>query len=55
MAQLAIYELPRPMQPFYANKDSLVYSAPRPDVRRTQDESEGSKHYMDMERFGKSF
>jgi hypothetical protein len=55
IAQLAIYELPRPMQPFfYANKDSLVYSAPRPDVRRTQDESEGSKHYMDMERFGEN-
>lgn len=55
IAQLAIYELPRPMQPFfYTNKDSLVYSAPRPDVRRTQDESEGSKHYMDMERFGEN-
>lgn len=55
IAQLAIYELPKPMQSFfYANKDSLVYSAPRPDVRRTQDESEGSKHYMDMERFGEN-
>ncbi|MGC4232824.1 MAG: zinc dependent phospholipase C family protein [Niabella sp.] len=55
IAQLAIYELPKPMQSFfYANKDSLVYGAPRPDVRRTQDESEGSKHYMDMERFGEN-
>lgn len=55
VAQLAIYELPKSMQSFfYANKDSLVYGAPRPDIRRTQDESEGSKHYMDMERFGEN-
>ena len=53
VAQLAIYELPRSMQAFFfTNKDSLVYGAPRPDIRRTKDESEGSKHYMDMERFG---
>jgi len=55
IAQLAIYELPKPMQSFfYTNKDSLVYGAPRPDVRRNQDESEGSRHYMDMEYFGDS-
>ncbi|MCH5596991.1 zinc dependent phospholipase C family protein [Niabella ginsengisoli] len=53
IAQLAIYELPKPMQAFFfTNKDSLVYGAPRPDLRRTKDESEGSKHYMDMEAFG---
>jgi S1/P1 Nuclease. len=53
IAQLAIYQLPKAMQPFfYVHKDSLVYGAPRPDVRRTQDSTEGSKHYMDMERFG---
>ncbi len=55
IAQLAIYELPKPMSLFfYTNKDSLVYGAPRPDVRRNQDESEGSRHYMDMEYFGDS-
>jgi len=55
IAQLAIYELPKPMQSFfYTNKDSLVYSAPRPDLRRIQDESEGNKHFMDMERFGEN-
>lgn len=53
IAQLAIYQLPKDMQVFFfANKDSLVYGAPRPDIRRTADASEGSKHYMDMERFG---
>lgn len=55
VAQLAIYELPKPMQAFFfLNKDSLVYGAPRPDLRRFKDESEGSKHYMDMEYFGDS-
>lgn len=55
IAQLAIYELPKPMQAFfYIHKDSLVYGAPRPDVRRNQDESEASRHYMDMEYFGDS-
>ncbi|GAB3005416.1 hypothetical protein GCM10027051_00320 [Niabella terrae] len=55
IAQLAIYELPGPMQAFfYTHKDSLVYGAPRPDVRRTGHPEEGSKHYMDMEYFGDS-
>ncbi|MFT4094828.1 MAG: zinc dependent phospholipase C family protein [Niabella sp.] len=55
VAQLAIYELPKPMQRFFfANKDSVVYGAPRPDVRRLSDPSEGSKHYLDMEYFGDS-
>lgn len=53
VAQLAIYELPRPLQAFFfSHKDSLVYGAPRPDLRRTKDTTEGSKHYMDMENFG---
>ncbi|WP_346236592.1 zinc dependent phospholipase C family protein [Niabella insulamsoli] len=53
IAQLAIYELPKPMRAFFfSHKDSLVYGAPRPDIRRTQDESEGRKHYIDMEGFG---
>ncbi len=55
VAQLAIYQLPKSMRSFFfTNKDSLVYGAPRPDIRRTKDESEGSKHYMDMEYFGDS-
>lgn len=53
--QLAIYSLPKGMQAFFfTNKDSLVYNAPRPDVRRNTDKTEGSKHFMDMEYFGDS-
>lgn len=55
VAQLAIYELPKPMQAFFfTNKDSIVYGAPRPDIRRIKQPSEGSKHYLDMEYFGDS-
>jgi len=53
VAQLAIYELPKPMQAFFfANKDSLVYGAPRPDIRRNAMPDEGSKHFLDLEYFG---
>ena len=35
VAQLAIYQLPKPLQAFfYTNKDSIVVAAPRPDQRR---------------------
>ncbi|MFV0605802.1 MAG: zinc dependent phospholipase C family protein [Niabella sp.] len=51
--QLAIYELPKGMQPFfYIYKDYLVYNAPRADIRRNTDKEEGHKHYIDMEYFG---
>lgn len=53
--QLAIYELPKKMQPFFfVYKDYLVYNAPRPDQRRNTDQEEAPKHYMDMEFFGPS-
>ena len=53
--QLAIYELPKPMQPFfYTHMDSIVLNAPRPDIRRNTDSTEGSKHFIDFEFFGDS-
>lgn len=55
VAQLAIYQLPKPMRAFFfTNKDSIVSGAPRPDQRRTQQPEEGSKHFMDMEAFGEN-
>lgn len=53
--QLAIYELPKAMQPFfYTHMDSVVLNAPRPDMRRNTDSTEGSKHFIDFEFFGDS-
>jgi hypothetical protein len=53
--QLAIYQLPRAMRPFfYLHKDSIVRNAPRPDMRRGSDPMEGSKHFIDLEAFGDS-
>ena len=53
--QLAIYELPKPMQSFfYTNRDYLVNNAPRPDLRRNQDSTEATKHFIDLEMFGDS-
>jgi hypothetical protein len=51
--QLAIYELPKTIQPFfYQYKDKLVYDAPRPDIRRSHDSTEATKHFIDLEMFG---
>ncbi len=51
--QLAIYELPAEMLPFfYSHMESLVTNAPRPDIRRNQDSSEATKHFIDLEMFG---
>ncbi len=53
--QLAIYQLPKPMRPFfYLNKDSIVRNAPRPDMRRSTDPTEFSKHFIDIEAYGDS-
>lgn len=53
--QLAIYQLPKGMKPFfYIYKNDLVYNAPRPDQRRSKDSTEGSKHFIDLEYFGDS-
>src|SRR5262245_59852507 len=52
---LAIYELPKPMQVFfYTNREYLVNNAPRPDLRRNQDSTEATKHFIDLEIFGDS-
>lgn len=51
--QLAIYELPATIQPFfYQNMEYLVNNAPRPDTRRNTDSSEATKHFIDLEMFG---
>lgn len=51
--QLAIYELPKSIHPFfYQHRDKLVYDAPRPDIRRNQDSTEATKHFIDLEMFG---
>ncbi len=53
--QLAVYELPRPMRPFfYSNLDYLAKNAPRPDLRRNEDPTEATKHFIDLEKFGDS-
>ena len=53
--QLAIYQLPKSMRPFfYENKDSIARNAPRPDQRRSIDSTEAPKHFIDIEAFGDS-
>lgn len=51
--QLAVYELPEPVRPFfYRNMENLVQNAPRPDQRRNQDSTEATKHFIDFEMYG---
>jgi len=53
--QLAIYQLPKKMQPFfYENLDYIVRNATRPDERRNSDPTEASKHFIDLEAYGDS-
>ena len=53
--QLAVYELPAPMRPFfYKNMNYLVDSAGRADQRRNRDSAEASRHFIDLEAFGDS-
>ncbi len=53
--QLAVYELPAQMTPFfYQNMENLVTNAPRPDVRRNTDSTEATKHFIDLEMYGKN-
>lgn len=53
--QLAIYELPKSIRPFFfKHKDKLVYDAPRPDIRRNTDSTEATKHFIDLEMFGEN-
>jgi hypothetical protein len=51
--QLAIYNLPAPLQSFYhENMEYLVENAPRPDNRKRFDKAEDTKHYINIEQFG---
>jgi hypothetical protein len=53
--QLAIYELPKAMQPFfYKSMKGLVKDCTRPDERRNTDATEATKHFVDMEAYGDS-
>lgn len=50
--QLAVYELPAEIMPFfYDNMEELVKNAPRPDMRRNQDSTEATKHFIDLEMY----
>ncbi|CAN5766635.1 hypothetical protein BH11BAC3_BH11BAC3_47910 [soil metagenome] len=53
--QLAVYKLPKAIQPFfYKNMDYLVENAGRPDKRRNTDSTEAPKHFIDLEKFGEN-
>src|SRR5215218_1784060 len=53
--QLAIYQLPKSLQPlFYQSKSDLVKTSVRPDQRRSSDSTEASKHFIDLEMYGDS-
>lgn len=53
--QLAVYQLPKPMQSFFhENMKYLVENAPRPDTRRNTDSSEAPRHFIDLEAYGDS-
>ena len=53
--QLAVYQLPKQMQPFfYENLDTIVRYSVRPDERRNSDPAEATKHFIDLEAFGDS-
>jgi len=53
--QLAIYELPGNLRVFFFhNMEYMVQQAPRPDLRRNQDSTEATKHFIDLEMYGDS-
>ena len=53
--QLAVYELPKDLRNFfYSNMDYIVRHSVRPDLRRNDDSTEHSKHFIDFEAFGDS-
>jgi hypothetical protein len=53
--QLAVYELPKDLRRFFIDHmEYLVRNAPRPDVRRNQDSTEATKHFIDLEMYGDS-
>jgi len=53
--QLAIYQLPKSMEPFFfQHMDYLVRNSIRPDERRNTDPMEASRHFIDLEAYGDS-
>ena len=53
--QLAVYKLPDGLRNFfYANMDYVVQHSVRPDLRRNEDSTEDTKHFIDLEAFGDS-
>ncbi len=51
--QLAVYELPSEIMPFfYSHMDYLVSESTRPDMRRNKDSMEATKHFIDLEVYG---
>lgn len=53
--QLAVYELPKKLRVFfYVNMDYLVKQSVRPDLRRHEDSTEATKHFINLEAFGDS-
>jgi hypothetical protein len=51
--QIAIYNLPAPLQSFfYENREYMVENAPRPDNRKRFDKTEDTKHFINIEEFG---
>jgi len=53
--QLAVYELPKKLRLFfYTNMDYIVKHSVRPDLRRNEDSTEDTKHFIDLEVFGDS-
>lgn len=55
IARNAVFILPREMIGFYKNNiEQLVESSIQPDIRRYVIESEGARHYIDLELYGES-
>lgn len=53
--QMAVYELPKNLRVFfYVNMDYIVRHSVRPDLRRNEDSTEDTKHFIDFEAFGDS-
>jgi hypothetical protein len=55
VGQLAVYELPKKMRPFFhRNMDTLVKQIIQPDLRRSSDSTEAPRHFIDLEKYGDS-
>jgi hypothetical protein len=53
--QLAVYQLPKEMQPFFhSNMEYIVRNSVAPDQRRNSDSLEETRHFIDFEVFGDS-